>query len=334
MVNAPMRTLPLLVLTLLSAPGCIGPQNFDIAVRLEVVDVRHGDADISFRVDTGKGTAIVLEVTTEDGFRELLGPPDGVTAGMMNIGFLEPNTGYHLKLIAVEGARTGRATDTIETLPSPFAWAPINEAALRPGDAIQDGDCSLGFLLRDSSNETNYALTAGHCVKAVGDEVPLGDAAANLTAAVVHRGPSLEQADDWALLQFPDSLRSQASPAVRYWTGPTESKEVSIRGPTVCLHGVGPKDRYEWHRCGTLQDQNPDEPVLHYFIDSFAGDSGAPLLSHAAGLALGIHVSSNAFGDARGAALGSLLEEIEREGGPTLRVAAAPFTPPPADPLG
>ncbi len=171
------------------------------------------------------------------------------------------------------------------------AWGGL-DSPLRPGAQV-GSYCTFNFVFYEPGNGSKapvaYIGTAGHCTDEVGDRVPLGEQG-NI-GTVVYDSDLVESPVDFSLIKLDRSMVSKTNPAVLGWEGPTgvidpadlaPGQRVNVYGYGV---GVGMNEATR-PRFGVLVDSNEDE----YLADMPAvnGDSGAPLIHHDTGRALGI----------------------------------------------
>jgi hypothetical protein len=240
----------------------------------------------------------------------------GTFAGSGNqsfvVGFLEPSTTYDFVLETSNAPAVG----AFHTKQAPDRFG-SRTLAIRPGDYVSGGTggCTLGFLLRDATNETLYGLSAGHCLEDLGARViAIPSATVQLPGqyppialgSVVfstHAQPPLPAAipgdADFALIQIDATVYGSIHPGVRHFGGPTGPWTNAQRSPgrEVCHYGQG--DLYGWigttrARCGQLEgfgDPTEYPWVIYDSVPSGSGDSGGPILDrqtgHAAGITLG-----------------------------------------------
>jgi streptogrisin C len=174
------------------------------------------------------------------------------------------------------------------------------------------GECTLGFVVYDSTSAGYYALTAGHCVIGT-DKTGINHAYDQFLHPLGLEDPTYQQSTyptDYALITIPDAAKRYGDPLIRSDTrciaGPTACGNLPLQvtgvhsyskgagvGDVVCAIGRGDNDQYGYKssvlppgtRCGQVTSTNGGFVTD---ICSRKGDSGGPLFSEATGLAYGI----------------------------------------------
>lgn len=342
----------LLVLFLLLASGCLGPlgplwRASSLMVADASVQAEPGSAEVVFHVVNATGrTRSFVEYGSSPSYGSIVDATAGPGPKTVLLGFLNENTTYFFRIVA-EGPRT---RDRFEfagrfvTGTGPHRWALGEGAEIGPGAPLGDS-CTVGFVLRNARNDSLFFVTARHCVGPSGNEVRSADG--RILGKVVARG---HEGSDWTVVRIEDARRAQVSPAVRYWTGPSGVAPVDARSVNethdseiVCYYGWGANySRVESprHRCGRSAFYyvvfNEGKATYYLLFDGKAdgGDSGAPLIDHATGQAIGIVTARLQPWDPElvsAVALSSILELASRQGW-TLGLAASHYAHPPAEP--
>lgn len=195
------------------------------------------------------------------------------------------------------------------------------EAPLRPGSSL-GGYCTFNFVFYRPGTATKapkaYIGTAGHCTDKLGEEAEL--AGTGIIGKVVYDSDLVKSGVDFSLIEIDPAFVSQTNPEVRVWGGPTRPATVEdfAVGDQVDVHGYGvgvgateqtrPRSGalFSW----TEKEYQADMPAVN-------GDSGAPLIHHETGAALGI-ISRYGFTVPPSTDLGPLmtwiLEELDKAG--------------------
>lgn len=308
----------------------------------------------------GENATSHVRVETPDDEPDIFRPSERENPRRVTVTDRTPDRTYRFQVVVTgpdaESNRTGWTT--VRTAPPP-GWAPPGEAWIRPGVAVgfnssASGGCTLGFILAGPYNVTAYALTAGHCVEA-GTPVYLQrtfryvgenhDPPTESPFGIVResRNNRTNAGQDWALIEVFPEYRPRVSPAVEYWSGPTgvAQREDVAPGDDVCVYGDGSlgltfpnatKDR-----CGAFVTEATDDGDAYAWwaamIDG-PGDSGAPVLHHGTGAALGILTQGlvTAYDLAIGPTVDSILDQVA-DRGYDVRLASAAYDPPPPAPV-
>ena len=178
-------------------------------------------------------------------------------------------------------------------VPAEPAWGDLS-SPIRPGASL-GGYCTYNWVFYDSVLDegqppTAYIGTAAHCTDEVGERVELGDSGQEI-GTVVYDSDDAGSGVDFSLIQLDDERVAQTNPQMLGWGGPrgaVTTGQLAI-GDRVDVHGYGmvlgdfdqTRSRY-----GFLVNWSDDEYVAD--MPAVNGDSGAPLLHHDTGLALGI----------------------------------------------
>lgn len=301
--------------------------------RLLGLDVSHGSVILRPHI----GGSYVLQ---KQGGAITAGPLEA--GSELRIGFLPPNSTH--TLVIRNGTEQFRAEFT--TLPSPWAWANIDAATVRPGMALHARNlCTAGFMLRDATNESLYLLTAGHCFAAgeevrLDGEIPVGDVVVSTYDGLL----------DYALVRIHDHMRHLAHPSSLTWDGfadPPNDAQANSQD-IACFHGhavaLGSHESLRG-RCGRYWDVATEThggrriEIYRGSLPVYKGDSGAGLLHHETGAPIGL-LSSGIAGDmAGGMTFCSVLSELQQIHGldtaglfqnytPTPITIAPPASPP------
>lgn len=258
-----------------------------------------------------------------------------VTTDTVEVGWLEPNSSYRYQALTADAAFEG----AFATIQSPYAWLSPDRAEIYPG-AYLDAGCTLGFILRDSTNETWYAITAGHCNSERAGSTYFGDG--------VRLGTHVAQGQsDWQAYELTDQARNLTSAALAHWTGPGPMEGTVRAGDTVCMYGWGGlngvlaavegtfgQPHYGVQaRCGTFHSAEP-APHRDGNADSFKaflaidqGDSGGPVIDAESGAPLGLVTSGISYASATVTTLCAVLDGLSQQG-LNLRVVGYAYTPP------
>lgn len=174
------------------------------------------------------------------------------------------------------------------------AWGG-EDAPIRPGSSL-NGSCTFNFLFYRPGTPAKapkaYIGTAGHCTDKIGEEAELPGV--GMIGKVVYDSDLVTgeyKGVDFTLIELYPSMISQANPAVLSWGGPTRAATVEdfAQGDQIDVYGYGVV-------VGATEQTRPRSGVLfswteeEYLADMPAvnGDSGAPLIHHETGAALGI----------------------------------------------
>lgn len=239
---------------------------------------------------------------------------------------------------------------------------------LRPGAAIllrptpenatwdsltgENASCTLGFLFEGKPvNATGqasslYGTTAGHCVDAGGRLVVKGTGSgfAVVGKVVAHdydHDYDEDNVTDWALIEFHPEVEPHVNATVRHWTGPTRpiQNESIQREDVVCWYAakraVYPEERcgrhVEFYRAnyhGAVQD------FLVFRGQSAGGDSGAPVIHHPTGQAIGLvksAVPQPVYHRTSGMTV-CAIENVALNAGYNVTLATADYDPPDEEP--
>lgn len=166
------------------------------------------------------------------------------------------------------------------------------ESPLRPGSSL-GGYCTFNFVFYKPGTKTQapkaYIGTAGHCTDKIG-EVP-EHAELGPIGKVVYDSDLMESTVDFSLIELDPAIVGQTNPEVLGWGGPTrvvEATDLEL-GTQVDVYGYGlgvgeteqTRPRSGYLVAWTEQEYQADMPAVN-------GDSGAPLIHHETGAALGI----------------------------------------------
>ncbi|HEX2196583.1 MAG TPA: hypothetical protein VHJ76_06620 [Actinomycetota bacterium] len=174
------------------------------------------------------------------------------------------------------------------------AWGG-EDAPLRPGASL-GGRCTFNFVFYTPGTAKKapkaYIGTAGHCTAELGEEVELPGV--GMVGKVVYDSDLVEgdyQGVDFTLIELYPKIVSQTNPTVLGWGGPRRIATVEdfAVGDQVDVYGYGlllgdneqTRPRYGVLASWTEQEYQADMPAVN-------GDSGAPLIHHETGAALGI----------------------------------------------
>lgn len=256
-----------------------------------------------------------------------------------------------------EGDPAPSATDEADQRDGQGASSASNETepvVVRPGiEIFPPHGCTLGFLARNATGGW-YGFTAGHCIDRDGQAVTVDDngTAVQVGRVIAHNESSIEgeiEVEDWALIRFRDHRSRMAfEPAVTNWTGPTGADTPPVAfDDVVCAYGHGFDQKFERYRgdparCGRFDHWGYNAQAGAYVDGWFevkmranAGDSGAPLVHHPSGRALGIVLNGELYGhegflrsQVDGHTACALLYYAHRAGYP-LSLATAQYDPPP-----
>lgn len=204
--------------------------------------------------------------------------------------------------------------------PKTPAWGG-EDSPLRPGASL-GGYCTFNFVFYSPGTKKaapkGYIGTAGHCTDKLGEvaEHPeLGP-----VGKVVYDSDLVESGVDFSLIELDPKIVSQTNPTVFHWGGPTRSAtaedlevgdQVDVYGYGV---GVGETEQTR-PRSGVLVSSNDQEYQAN--MPAVNGDSGAPLIHHETGAALGI-ISRYGFvvppSTDLGPLMGWIFEELDAAG--------------------
>lgn len=198
-------------------------------------------------------------------------------------------------------------------------WPAPSDATVRPGAKIVkgtlEGHCTANFLFSSPDNRTLYLGTASHCVPGMrlGETVQIAGGAVEGTlvycswgtidggetctdkAGAGGTGTASEGfANDFALVELPESARDAVHPALVHWGGPTGLAIAPEAGTHVLTYGntalrdadqpgAGPLDPRE----GYVEERGNWTTTVTLVPPSVSGDSGSPLI-RASGEAVGV----------------------------------------------
>lgn len=173
------------------------------------------------------------------------------------------------------------------------AWGGA-DAPLRPGSSL-NGSCTFNFVFYTPGTAKKapkgYIGTAGHCTDALGEEAELPGT--GMIGTVVYDSDLVKGSEgvDFSLIEIKPGFIGKTNPEVLVHGGPTRAATVEdfAVGDQVDVHGYG-------MGVGATEQTRPRSGVLfswtekEYQADMPAvnGDSGAPLIHHETGAALGI----------------------------------------------
>jgi hypothetical protein len=219
------------------------------------------------------------------------------------IPFLKPNTQYAINF----QSGSTQIEESFTTTTSPWQWN-TNDDAIRPGQRLDmnPGECTMAFLYRDATNESMYALTAGHCMDKVGDLVTTSDPVDDELVirfeqqlGVVWYASQLDNeaakhwdwVPDYGLIRISNGTRASLNPQMVQWGGPTGPWQAGddAVGEVVCGYGHGNVIGWTFAtrpRCGEIEGRNSQGSIMTGFT-ALSGDSGGPVI-HERGRALGI----------------------------------------------
>lgn len=322
-------------------PGTQGAPVPDPVAAVPSLEVHGPDAGaVSLQVSAGHArlqapwAGIEVELFGPDAPRRY-GPRDGE----VTLGFLRSGTAYSFAARGVApdgsaGEATGRFTTT-----QGAGWG---DGSVRPGAlvAANIAHCSLAFLLRDATNATLYALTAGHCVTLGGDLAildDLQDVEPERVGSIVHiatRGP--DGFGDWALARLDDGARPRVHPSTAHWSGPSAVFAAPAFGGPACHFGWGAAVGWandSQPRCARWLGYASDAVgVLEFDGVVTNGDSGSPVVEHATGRAMGVIVRAEQGSEFGAVDLCHVLVRLHAAGY-DLALATAPYHAAPPAPL-
>lgn len=288
--------------------------------------VSFGSATVTIR--SGLAGEIRYGLPDQDLLVQPLGP------GNHTLGFLQAGQNHVVEIwqSSPGGELSLVASVPFTTLANPIPQSPM--PTIQPGSYL--GTCTLGFILRNATNDTLYALTAGHCF-------PEG--------AVVHRydwgWPTATQRErigqvvlakddgmvDWALIEISAEARPLVSPSLLHWGGPASAWGGTRAGDVACHVGWGQLFAYgvsSTHRCSEFQgypsgatSDGEGNSTLQFMLEGIvdAGDSGSPVIDEG-GNAVGILTSGVAHA-ATGTTLCGILS-LASQAGYDLALLTAP----------
>ncbi len=171
------------------------------------------------------------------------------------------------------------------------AWGGA-DSPLRPGAQL-GSRCTFNFVFYTPATRKapakGYIGTAGHCTDKLGEVVDQPDLGP--IGTVVYDSDLVKSAVDFTLIELDPEIVGQTNPEVLGWGGPSRVATVEdfAVGDQVDVYGYG-------LLLGETEQTRPRHGVLfswsekEYQADMPAvnGDSGAPLIHHETGAALGI----------------------------------------------
>lgn len=211
------------------------------------------------------------------------------------------------------------------------AWGG-EESPLRPGASLRSGtgSCSFNFVFytpgTKSAASKAYIGTAAHCTEKVGEAVTQPDLGE--VGTVVYDSDLAGSDVDFTLIQLYPKIVKQTNPTVLHWGGPTRSatpEDLAV-GDQVDVYGYGvgvgsfeqTRPRYGFLVGYTEKEYQADMPAVN-------GDSGAPLIHHETGAALGIISRYGTEGvpptTDLGPLMGWILDELDAAGFGKVRLA-------------
>lgn len=166
------------------------------------------------------------------------------------------------------------------------------DSPLRPGASFA-GKCTFNFVFYQPGTKGNgpigYIGTAAHCTDKLGEIATNRDVGE--IGEVVYDSDLVDSGVDFSLIELNAEVIPQTNPEVLGWGGPTRSisHEDLALGDRVNVYGYGvgvglteqTRPRYGFLTGYNEQEYQADMPAVN-------GDSGAPLIHHETGAALGI----------------------------------------------
>lgn len=169
------------------------------------------------------------------------------------------------------------------------------DSPLRPGAEAntEAGQCTFNFVFYKPGSKgkppVGYIGTAAHCTDKLGEVV--SNPEVGEVGEVVYDSDLVDSGVDFALIELNPNVIAKTNPTVLGWGGPTRSvtQEDLAVGDRVDVYGYGvllgeteqTRPRYGVLMSFTEQEYQANMPAVN-------GDSGAPLLHHDTGAALGI----------------------------------------------
>lgn len=169
------------------------------------------------------------------------------------------------------------------------------DSPLRPGAEAhtEAGQCTFNFAFYKPGTKgkpaTAYIGTAAHCTDKLGEVV--SNPEVGEVGEVVYDSDLVDSGVDFTLIQLNPEVVAKTNPTVFGWGGPTRSvtQEDLAVGDQVDVYGYGlllgeteqTRPRYGVLMAFTEQEYQANMPAVN-------GDSGAPLIHHETGAALGI----------------------------------------------
>ena len=189
------------------------------------------------------------------------------------------------------------------------------------------GGCTFNFVFYKPGTAKDapkaYIGTAGHCTEKVGEEIAPTEL--GTIGKVVYDSDLRPEAEegfyvDFSLIELLPEFVSKTNPEVLHWGGPTRiaTDEDLAQGDQIDVYGYGlgfglreeTRPRYGVLFSWTEEEYQADMPAVN-------GDSGAPLIHHETGAALGI-ISRYGFtvppSTDLGPRLGWILDELAKAG--------------------
>jgi hypothetical protein len=251
------------------------------------VHVEPSHHSIEFQIRNSTGPAI-LQVTGQ--------APISINE-TATIGFLTPDTIYDWTIQSNETILSGSSTTTT----NPYKWAAPSDALITPGTWIST--CTLAWIFTDATNETLYAMTAGHCGEVGSEKIAITEHDNGPTElptqtttkfGVTRYAIDEDEGADFAFIEIYPEARSLVNPQLLHWTGPTGVKDPSQlqSGEPLCLYGhsgtYGTTNETR-PRCGSHAGEAGNYTYAAYGLAG-GGDSGAPIINPETGEAVGIAV--------------------------------------------
>lgn len=213
---------------------------------------------------------------------------------------------------------------------------------VRPGLPIlvgQSGGCTLGFIFQSTTNDTLYGTTAGHCVDGATSHI-----VSNRNHHTIGRIVAWRYFDgqDWALIRFDSEVVDRVRPDVLRWTGPVgpldgeviETEDVVCHYGGSIYHGIFMADRCGRHSSFIrYTDAGVAVDWFNMYGMSWGGDSGSPVLHYKTGQAIGM-INGGLGGpyDYKGGMTVCGIVNAASQAGYDLKLATAPYAPPPQAP--
>ena len=177
-----------------------------------------------------------------------------------------------------------------KSFPTKPAWGGL-DSPLRPGTGM--GYCTYNFVYYTPGTAKAapkaYIGTAGHCTDTIGERMShpeLGE-----IGTVVYDSDLVNSEVDFSLVELDPAIVGKTNPTVLHWGGPTRiiNEEDLVVGDQIDVYGYGllvgetepTRPRSGYLVSFTENEYQADMPAVN-------GDSGAPLLHHQSGAALGI----------------------------------------------
>ena len=173
-------------------------------------------------------------------------------------------------------------------------WGP-EDAPLHPGSQADTaaGQCTFNFAFYKPGSKGKppvaYIGTAAHCTDKIGEVI--SNPEVGEVGKVVYDSDLVNSGVDFTLIELNPDVVAKTNPTVLGWGGPSRSitQEDLAVGDQVDVYGYGlllgeteqTRPRYGVLVAFTEQEYQANMPAVN-------GDSGAPLLHHETGAALGI----------------------------------------------